>query len=213
MKPERISLMDLDNFYRNHWKDMCSVMSLFTTRLAMGDSETAAFYNALDHYFHDDKLLPAGSLKLRAAIVLSLLFSDQDENAYEVSVRKWEKHVREKKVGTEYKDWVFSVLKQHFPFNQQSQQNFSQESGEKTAKRKIIIEVSGGLVKKITANDDLSIFIVDHDNLKERGSDPSEIYMPQAPDRITKSNEEFKKILNKIAGDYPSGGGTPGPGR
>lgn len=76
MKPERISLMDLDNFYRNYKKDFCRVMGFFTAQLAAGFSEKAAFNNTLNHYFPDVKR-DYYRYRHEAAIVLSLLFSDR----------------------------------------------------------------------------------------------------------------------------------------
>ncbi len=49
---------------------------------------------------------------------------------------------------------------------------------------KIIIEVLGGVVNNIIATDDVSIFLIDHDNIKEKGS-PVDAKQAFQPDRIT----------------------------
>jgi hypothetical protein len=52
---------------------------------------------------------------------------------------------------------------------------------------KIMIEVRGGMVACVSSTQDCSIYIVDHDNLKERGDDGESMREPYHPDFI--SNE------------------------
>jgi len=70
---------------------------------------------------------------------------------------------------------------------------------------KMIIEVSGGTVCNITATDEVSIYIVDHDILKER--DPSEVQFNDAreamqPDCIYQDERDFNKALETALGEY-----------
>lgn len=76
-------------------------------------------------------------------------------------------------------------------------------------KKRIIIEVSGGLVSNITADDDVSVYLIDHDNLKDRSEEDSarnlaEARQSQSPDRIVRSDEEFKLALNQVLNEYES---------
>ena len=52
---------------------------------------------------------------------------------------------------------------------------------------KVMIEVRGGMVACVSATEDCSIYIIDHDNLKERGDDGEAMKEPYHPDFI--SNE------------------------
>jgi hypothetical protein len=54
---------------------------------------------------------------------------------------------------------------------------------------KIMIEVSGGVVVSISSTENCDIYIVDHDNLKERGDDGESMRESYHPDFI--SNEKY----------------------
>lgn len=53
---------------------------------------------------------------------------------------------------------------------------------------KIMIEISGGVVTCVSSTEDCDVYIVDHDNLKERGDDGESMRHPYHPDFI--SNED-----------------------
>ena len=69
---------------------------------------------------------------------------------------------------------------------------------------KMIIEVSGGLVQNITATEECSIYLIDHDVLKERGIDDS--YggdrQAQQPDCIYWDEADFDEALSQIFAEY-----------
>ena len=82
---------------------------------------------------------------------------------------------------------------------------------------KMIIEVSGGMVCNITATQECSIYLVDHDNLKRSingedvkpnkfGSALADTKEAMQPDNITwEENDEtwlFDKYLNEALEDY-----------
>jgi hypothetical protein len=65
---------------------------------------------------------------------------------------------------------------------------------------KIIIEVSGGVVSNIVATEEVSIFLVDHDNLSAEGS-TEEARQEREPDCIY-DDEDFEIELDRILGYY-----------
>jgi len=48
-----------------------------------------------------------------------------------------------------------------------------------------MIEVSGGAVTNIVSTGEVSIFLIDHDNIKEKAGDTKEVLRPFQPDYIT----------------------------
>jgi hypothetical protein len=82
---------------------------------------------------------------------------------------------------------------------------------------KIMIEVIGGVVSCVTATQECSIYLIDHDNLKERGEAPDARSACQ-PDRITwegghiaqpggSETPEFDRYLNEALAEYEQEGG------
>ena len=78
---------------------------------------------------------------------------------------------------------------------------------------KIMIEVCGGVVCNIVATDKCKIYLIDHDNIKERGEDSGKINgrLPfQTPDCITgeldtddnDESPEFDKLLDEALEGY-----------
>jgi hypothetical protein len=74
---------------------------------------------------------------------------------------------------------------------------------------KIMIEVSGGMVTNITATQEVSIYLIDHDSLKERIDDESLEGAKQAmqPDCITWEEgiddaPDFMEKLNEALEEY-----------
>ncbi|MGO9014680.1 MAG: hypothetical protein ACLQF0_06835 [Dissulfurispiraceae bacterium] len=66
---------------------------------------------------------------------------------------------------------------------------------------KLIIEVSGGVVTNIVATDDIAIFLVDHDNIKEKGDDTDNARQPFAADLVC-SDSEFSAHLESVLANY-----------
>lgn len=62
---------------------------------------------------------------------------------------------------------------------------------------KMIIEVSGGCVQNIIANDEISIYLIDHDNL-ERGQKPTDIATAYQPDAIMDADEILEIVNNHV---------------
>lgn len=50
---------------------------------------------------------------------------------------------------------------------------------------RVLIVVRGGVVQEVDASEDMDIYIVDHDNLRDGGHAIDEARSPQAPDLIT----------------------------
>jgi hypothetical protein len=72
---------------------------------------------------------------------------------------------------------------------------------------KIMIEVSGGVVTNITATQECSIHLVDHDNIKEKGESTDEARKALQPDFITyeegqEETPEFDIKLDEALVDY-----------
>jgi hypothetical protein len=67
---------------------------------------------------------------------------------------------------------------------------------------KMIIEVSGGLVQNIIATEECSIYLIDHDNLKDRGGDLEEVQQAQQPDCIYWDEVDFDEALQQIFAEY-----------
>jgi len=69
---------------------------------------------------------------------------------------------------------------------------------------KIIIEVSGGTVTNITATDEVSIYIIDHDELKERCGYRATEDAREAmqPDCICHDDVDFTEELETALADY-----------
>jgi hypothetical protein len=67
---------------------------------------------------------------------------------------------------------------------------------------KIMIEVSGGMVTNITATQEVSIYLIDHDSLKEREDEESLENAKQAmqPDCITweEGNDEAPEFIARL---------------
>ena len=66
---------------------------------------------------------------------------------------------------------------------------------------KIIIEVSGGVVSNIVATEEVSIFLVDHDNLAEGGTGTEEARAALEPDTVC-DEAELMDELDRILGEY-----------
>jgi hypothetical protein len=69
---------------------------------------------------------------------------------------------------------------------------------------KLMIEVSGGVVCSIVATQECSIYLIDHDNIKERGGsagDAKQAFQPycitweEGQDETPKFNEQLKEAL------------------
>ena len=67
---------------------------------------------------------------------------------------------------------------------------------------KIMIEVSGGVVCNITATEEISIYLIDHDNIKEKGDNTDNAREAMQPDCIVEDDEEFMEKLNEALEDY-----------
>lgn len=72
---------------------------------------------------------------------------------------------------------------------------------------KIIIEVSGGCVTNITATQECSVYIVDHDNLRECGASVEDYRQAMQPYCITweegeEGTPEFDLRLAEALQDY-----------
>jgi hypothetical protein len=72
---------------------------------------------------------------------------------------------------------------------------------------KIMIEVSGGVVSGITATQECSIFLVDYDNIKEKGDDAENARQAMQPDCITceeglSETPKFDEQLDKALLQY-----------
>jgi hypothetical protein len=50
---------------------------------------------------------------------------------------------------------------------------------------KIMIEVSGGVVTNIVSTGEVSIYLVDHDNIQEKGDSIDDVLQAMQPDYIT----------------------------
>ncbi len=61
---------------------------------------------------------------------------------------------------------------------------------------KIMVEVDKGMVVNITASEEVSIYLVDHDNIKEKDGSIEDAEQAFQPDRICDENE-FMEILNE----------------
>ncbi len=68
-------------------------------------------------------------------------------------------------------------------------------------KAKILIEVSGGIVSNIVTTGDISIYLVDHDNIKEKGELTYHARQPFVPDRIC-GDSEFAEVLEEVLQEY-----------
>jgi len=75
---------------------------------------------------------------------------------------------------------------------------------------KIMIEVSGGVVCGVTATEECKIYLIDHDNLKEKGGDTKHARQFLTPDCVTgeldtddnDESPEFDNILNEALSEY-----------
>ena len=65
---------------------------------------------------------------------------------------------------------------------------------------KIIIEVSGGVVSNIISTENVEIYLIDHDDLKERGTDDTSAKIPMQPDLITKETFSISAIDDAVFG-------------
>ena len=70
-----------------------------------------------------------------------------------------------------------------------------------------MIEVSGGNVVNIVSNDEVSIYLIDHDNIKEKMEGGSKSPTKDArkahqPDLITYSDDTFEEELNDALSEY-----------
>jgi hypothetical protein len=65
---------------------------------------------------------------------------------------------------------------------------------------KILIEVSGGVVSNIVATEQCNIFLIDHDNISEKGS-TEEARQDREPDLVY-DDEDFDIELDRILGYY-----------
>ena len=89
---------------------------------------------------------------------------------------------------------------------------------------KIMIEVSGGVVCSITATKECSIYLVDHDNIKEKGDSTKGAREAMQPDCITNEGghvaepgasetPEFDKMLDEALSEYEEAGKASNGGR
>lgn len=73
---------------------------------------------------------------------------------------------------------------------------------------KIMIEVSGGVVTSITSTKDCQIYLIDRDNIKEKGDSIDDCTEAMYPDCVTRelgdNNEtpEFDKLLAEALSEY-----------
>ena len=65
---------------------------------------------------------------------------------------------------------------------------------------KIMIEVSGGTICNVTATEEISIYLVDHDSLKQ-GDNPEDAREAMQPDCIC-SDDDFQDKINEALSDY-----------
>jgi len=65
-------------------------------------------------------------------------------------------------------------------------------------KNKIIIEVRGGVVECITANEDLDIILVDYDNAENDGNNDRVVSAVYSPDRITDCDAVLEFINEQL---------------
>jgi hypothetical protein len=77
---------------------------------------------------------------------------------------------------------------------------------------KLLIEVSGGVVTNIVATESASIYLIDHDNLKERdegGVDDvlKDVRMAMEPYSIIEPDEEFMAMIDETLDEYREEGG------
>ncbi len=75
----------------------------------------------------------------------------------------------------------------------------------------MMIEVQGGVVVNITATQECSVYIVDHDNIKERDESTDNARQAMQPDCITWEEGEdntpvFDSYLNESLSEYERGG-------
>ena len=61
---------------------------------------------------------------------------------------------------------------------------------------KIMVEVDGGMVVNITATDEVSIYLVDQDNIREKDGDTEDAEQAFQPDRIC-DEDDFMELLNE----------------
>lgn len=66
---------------------------------------------------------------------------------------------------------------------------------------KIMIEVSGGVVTNITATDEVSIYLIDHDNLSD-GDNVFDRRDAQQPDCIYWDEVDFNEALEQVLSEY-----------
>ncbi|MBT6230735.1 MAG: hypothetical protein HOI47_29190 [Candidatus Scalindua sp.] len=65
---------------------------------------------------------------------------------------------------------------------------------------KMIVEIRGGVVTNLEAEDSISIFIIDHDSLKD-GAEPSETRIGQRP-FFTGTEAEIDEHITEILSPY-----------
>jgi hypothetical protein len=63
---------------------------------------------------------------------------------------------------------------------------------------KIVIEVSGGVVTCIEASEDCEIYLVDHDNIKEKGEDTTYAREAYSPDFIGTEEEIMQRLSDTL---------------
>ena len=64
---------------------------------------------------------------------------------------------------------------------------------------KILVEVDKGMVVNITTTEEVSIYLVDQDNIREKDGNTEDAEQAFQPDRICNENE-FTEILNEALG-------------
>ena len=66
---------------------------------------------------------------------------------------------------------------------------------------KLLIEIDGGMIQNVISTKEIDIYIVDHDNIKEKGEDTIIAETPIEPDKICYS-ESFPKKLKEALKNY-----------
>lgn len=72
------------------------------------------------------------------------------------------------------------------------------KQGDGAGRVKLLIEIDGGMIQNVISTKDIDIYIIDHDNIKEKGEDTTIAETPVEPDKICNSkafHEQFKEIL------------------
>jgi hypothetical protein len=66
---------------------------------------------------------------------------------------------------------------------------------------KIMIEVNGGVVCSIHSTQDCEIYLIDHDNIKEKGDSIDDIIEPLHPDSVV-CDDMFNNYLIEALSEY-----------